>query len=53
MRVAVNYFYSMSKEYRVEPMSDHCACIVDLLGRYGCLDEAKNLVDSKYMVTLS
>ncbi|PWA95548.1 Pentatricopeptide repeat-containing protein [Artemisia annua] len=27
-------------------MSDHYACIVDLLGRYVCLDEAKNLVDS-------
>ncbi|GKC85525.1 pentatricopeptide repeat-containing protein [Tanacetum coccineum] len=36
----------VQKEYGVEPMSDHYACIVDLLGRYGCLDEAKNLVDS-------
>nr|GEW06366.1 pentatricopeptide repeat-containing protein At2g13600 [Tanacetum cinerariifolium] len=40
------YFYSMSKEYGVEPMRDHYACIVDLLGRVGCLDEAKNLIDT-------
>ncbi|GJX44351.1 pentatricopeptide repeat-containing protein [Tanacetum coccineum] len=40
------YFYSMSKEYGVEPTRDHYACIVDLLGRVGCLDEAKNLIDT-------
>ncbi|KAK1369779.1 Pentatricopeptide repeat-containing protein [Heracleum sosnowskyi] len=38
------YFYSMSKEYGVEPMKDHYTCMVDMLGRAGCLDEAKNLI---------
>ncbi|KAL8108991.1 pentatricopeptide repeat-containing protein At2g13600 [Apium graveolens] len=38
------YFYSMSKEYGVEPMKDHYTCMVDMLGRAGCLVEAKNLI---------
>lgn len=38
------YFYSMRKEYGVEPMKDHYTCMVDMLGRAGCLAEAKNLI---------
>ncbi|XP_071738476.1 pentatricopeptide repeat-containing protein At2g13600-like [Rutidosis leptorrhynchoides] len=44
-----HYFYSMSKEYGIEPMSDHYACIVDILGRAGCLEEAKKLIETMPM----
>ncbi|KVH88124.1 pentatricopeptide repeat-containing protein At2g13600 [Cynara cardunculus var. scolymus] len=40
------HFYSMTKEYGIEPMKDHFACMVDLFGRAGCLDEAKNLIET-------
>ncbi|KAK9073080.1 hypothetical protein SSX86_007402 [Deinandra increscens subsp. villosa] len=43
------YFNSMSKELGIQPTSDHYACIVDLLGRAGCLDEAKDLIDNMPM----
>ncbi|MFS7976982.1 putative tetratricopeptide-like helical domain superfamily [Helianthus anomalus] len=43
------YFNSMSKEFGIQPTSDHYACIVDLLGRAGCLDEAKDLIDNMPM----
>ncbi|KAK9073083.1 hypothetical protein SSX86_007405 [Deinandra increscens subsp. villosa] len=43
------YFKSMSKELGIQPSSDHYACIVDLLGRAGCLDEAKDLIDNMPM----
>ncbi|KAJ7948200.1 Pentatricopeptide repeat-containing protein [Quillaja saponaria] len=37
-------FYKMSREYNVEPGPTHFACMVDLLGRSGKLDEAYELV---------
>ena len=40
-----NYFYSMNEEHGVVPLKDHYTCMVDLLGRAGCLDEAKNLIE--------
>ncbi|KAL7585660.1 hypothetical protein Lser_V15G42744 [Lactuca serriola] len=40
------YFNKMRSEYGIEPMTDHYACMVDLLGRAGFLDEAKNLIDT-------
>ncbi|XP_059656361.1 pentatricopeptide repeat-containing protein At2g13600-like [Cornus florida] len=40
------YFFSMSKEHGIEPMKDHYTCMVDLLGRAGCLNEAKKLIES-------
>ncbi|XP_050387074.1 pentatricopeptide repeat-containing protein At2g13600 [Argentina anserina] len=39
------YFYSMNEEHGVVPLKDHYTCMVDLLGRAGCLDEAKNLIE--------
>lgn len=39
-----NYFYSMSPDYGVSPEPDHYACMVDLLGRAGCLTEAEDLI---------
>nr|XP_043610590.1 pentatricopeptide repeat-containing protein At2g13600 [Erigeron canadensis] len=44
-----HYFYSMSKDYGIQPTPDHYACIVDILGRAGCLDEAKDLIDTMPM----
>ncbi|KAJ9545275.1 hypothetical protein OSB04_024982 [Centaurea solstitialis] len=40
------YFHSMMKEYGIEPTRDHFACMVDLLGRAGCLNEAKSLIET-------
>ncbi|CAK9139295.1 unnamed protein product [Ilex paraguariensis] len=44
-----HFFLSMSKEHGLEPLKDHYTCMVDLLGRAGCLDEAKNLIKSMPM----
>eukprot|EP01018_Ginkgo_biloba_P038372 Gb_05116 [translate_table: standard] len=38
------YFDCMSREYGLEPKVEHYACLVDLLGRAGHLDEAYNFV---------
>ncbi|CAN1124106.1 Pentatricopeptide repeat-containing protein At2g13600 [Linum perenne] len=43
------YFSSMSKEYGLTPEKDHYTCMVDLLGRAGCLDEAKDLIETMPM----
>eukprot|EP01018_Ginkgo_biloba_P032222 Gb_18600 [translate_table: standard] len=39
-----HHFDSMSPDYGITPEADHYACMVDLLGRAGCLDEAENLI---------
>ncbi|KAK4285777.1 hypothetical protein QN277_002427 [Acacia crassicarpa] len=44
-----NYFNSMKSEYGIEPGLDHYACVVDLLGRAGLLDEAVELIRSMPM----
>ncbi|KAL9177616.1 hypothetical protein ABFS82_01G070500 [Erythranthe guttata] len=36
---------SMIRVYRVPPRVDHCACMVDLFGRWGFLDEAEKFID--------
>ncbi|KAI3411507.1 uncharacterized protein J3R85_017934, partial [Psidium guajava] len=41
-----NYFKSMKSLYGIEPGPDHYACMVDLLGRAGLLDEAIFLISS-------
>ncbi|KAJ6740952.1 PENTATRICOPEPTIDE REPEAT-CONTAINING PROTEIN [Salix purpurea] len=41
-----HYFFSMTKEHGLLPLKDHYTCMVDLLGRAGCLDEAKDLIES-------
>ncbi|RID56680.1 hypothetical protein BRARA_F00109 [Brassica rapa] len=40
------YFSSMKSSYGIEPGPDHYACMVDLLGRGGMLDEAYRLISS-------
>nr|KYP57933.1 Pentatricopeptide repeat-containing protein At2g13600 family [Cajanus cajan] len=44
-----HYFQSMRTDYRLAPMKDHFTCMVDLLGRAGCLDEANNLIQTMPM----
>ncbi|KAG5535856.1 hypothetical protein RHGRI_023579 [Rhododendron griersonianum] len=39
-----HWFATMEKSYGVTPTADHYACMVDLLGRGGCLEEALELV---------
>ncbi|XP_071704502.1 pentatricopeptide repeat-containing protein At5g15300-like [Rutidosis leptorrhynchoides] len=40
------YFKQMTDEYGIQPTDKHYACMVDLLGRAGCLNEAYNLIHS-------
>ncbi|XVF27601.1 hypothetical protein REPUB_Repub14bG0122300 [Reevesia pubescens] len=42
---AKQYFGSMRKLFGFEPMQEHYACMIDLLGRAGRLDEAMELVN--------
>ncbi|KAL6551587.1 hypothetical protein OROGR_007741 [Orobanche gracilis] len=36
----IHYFYSMENDYRISPEIEHYGCMIDLLGRGGCLNEA-------------
>uniref|UniRef100_A0A7N2LJP5 DYW domain-containing protein n=1 Tax=Quercus lobata TaxID=97700 RepID=A0A7N2LJP5_QUELO len=45
----MKYFNSMSDEYGVVPGVEHYACMVDLLGRAGRLDEALKLIEGMPM----
>lgn len=38
------YFQIMVSHYRIKPRVEHYGCMVDLLGRAGCLMEARDLV---------
>ncbi|XP_076923422.1 pentatricopeptide repeat-containing protein At1g53600, mitochondrial-like [Bidens hawaiensis] len=40
------YFKSMKSFYKIEPSVDHYACMVDLLGRAGFVDEAYGFINS-------
>ncbi|KAI3937499.1 hypothetical protein MKW98_018798 [Papaver atlanticum] len=42
-------FHSMSLEHKIEPKLEHYACMVDLLGRAGELDEALNFIQKMPM----
>ncbi|XP_042498117.1 putative pentatricopeptide repeat-containing protein At3g11460, mitochondrial [Macadamia integrifolia] len=42
----LEYFSQMEKNYGLKPGPEHLACIVDLLGRAGRLDEARELIAS-------
>ncbi|MED6136252.1 hypothetical protein PIB30_054378 [Stylosanthes scabra] len=44
-----NLFDAMKSRYGIEPEVDHYACMVDLLGRAGLLDEVINLIGSMPM----
>jgi len=39
------YFRSMSRDYGIMPTVEHYACMVDLLGRSGCLSEAQHFIN--------
>jgi len=39
------YFHSMRNEHNITPRMDHHACMIDLLGRAGCLDEAEDFIN--------
>lgn len=45
----MRYWESMIKDYKIEPDANHYACIVDMLGRAGKLNEAHKLVKSMPM----
>ncbi|XP_057840114.2 pentatricopeptide repeat-containing protein At2g13600 [Cryptomeria japonica] len=40
-----HYFQSMSQDYHVTPTMEHYACMVDLLGRAGWLDQAEDFIN--------
>lgn len=42
----LKYFESMVKEHGIVPIADHYTCIIDLLGRAGKLDEARNFINN-------
>ncbi|PIA54470.1 hypothetical protein AQUCO_00900782v1 [Aquilegia coerulea] len=44
-----NIFHSMGSKHQIEPGLEHYACMVDLLGRAGQLDEAWDFVQSMAM----
>ncbi|PIA52570.1 hypothetical protein AQUCO_01000444v1 [Aquilegia coerulea] len=39
------HFHSMTQEHGLVPTKDHYTCMVDLLGRAGCLQEAKKFIE--------
>eukprot|EP01018_Ginkgo_biloba_P004847 Gb_17065 [translate_table: standard] len=41
----LHFFDSMSQDHGIVPSVEHYACIVDILGRAGHLDEAKSTID--------
>ncbi|CAI0468769.1 unnamed protein product [Linum tenue] len=43
---AKRYFSSMEELFSVQPMEEHYACMIDILGRAGKLDEAMELVNT-------
>ncbi|KAL6511545.1 hypothetical protein OROGR_021142 [Orobanche gracilis] len=42
--LGINYFNNMTKDYGVVPEVEHYACMVDLLGRAGRMNEAMKLI---------
>ena len=39
------YFILMSEEYDIKPGTEHCNCMIDLLGRAGLIEEAESLIE--------
>eukprot|EP01018_Ginkgo_biloba_P002767 Gb_08744 [translate_table: standard] len=39
------YFHCMDPYYHIKPAMEHYVCMVDLLGRAGCLDEAQDFIN--------
>ncbi|KAJ4702720.1 Pentatricopeptide repeat-containing protein [Melia azedarach] len=46
VNVGVDLFYRMKDDYGIEPSPDHYACVVDLLGRAGKVEEAYRLINT-------
>lgn len=46
VKEGLKLFYRMKDDYGIQPTSDHYACLVDLLGRAGQLDEAYKLINA-------
>ena len=44
-----NHFKSMSRDYGITPLEEHYACMVDLLGRAGKIDEALSFINNMPM----
>ncbi|XP_074268868.1 pentatricopeptide repeat-containing protein At3g09040, mitochondrial isoform X1 [Silene latifolia] len=41
------HFYNMMvKEFNILPRNDHCACLIDLYGRWGLLEEAQGFIEN-------
>lgn len=45
VEMGYNYFDKMTKVYGIEPQIEHYGCIVDLLCRAGCFQEAMDIID--------
>nr|XP_043622169.1 pentatricopeptide repeat-containing protein At3g05340 [Erigeron canadensis] len=41
----MEFFESMEKDYGIVPRKEHYACVVDMLGRKGLLNEAKSFIE--------
>jgi pentatricopeptide repeat protein len=41
----MRYFDSMVQDYGITPRVEHFACMIDLLGRAGCLSEAQEMIE--------
>ncbi|KAK4769857.1 hypothetical protein SAY87_030389 [Trapa incisa] len=41
---AIKYFRAMTERYSIIPTLKHFSCLVDLLGRLGCVEEAEQLI---------
>ncbi|CAN4085465.1 unnamed protein product [Withania somnifera] len=41
----MNYFNNMKRDFGVVPAAEHYACVIDILGRTGRLDEAMKLIE--------
>ncbi|ERN04322.1 hypothetical protein AMTRI_Chr08g210560 [Amborella trichopoda] len=46
----LGYLKTMGSKYGIQPSEDHYACIVDLLGRHGRVEDAEKLVRSGMMM---
>ncbi|KAL8237089.1 hypothetical protein R6Q59_018170 [Mikania micrantha] len=44
-----HYFNMMKNEYKIEPLLQHYGCMVDLFGRCGLLEEAREMVEEMPM----
>ncbi|KDP30643.1 hypothetical protein JCGZ_16208 [Jatropha curcas] len=44
VQIGRSYFSNMESRYGIQPKIEHYGCMIDLLGRAGCLQEAQQLV---------